>query len=108
MRKLKRIRDRLGYHDNHFSQLASGHDWFGGWGHLERMDDATLAATVQEMADCWRAHEADVRALCEPRTPWFQDYAADPQNLITEVIATREYTKNFPHGSECCCASCTP
>jgi hypothetical protein len=103
------LRNRRGYSIGHFSHLATAHDFFGdGFGHLDKLPINDLPAVVESMAECWHQHQSEIAAECAPREPWFAQYAAAPQQLIDEVIAQRDYAKRYPHGSECCCASCTP
>lgn len=92
MRKLRRLRDRLGYGPGHFSQLATSHDYFGdGWGQLHELDDGELRDAVEDMQLCWRQHHAEIREECEPLEPWFTEYFTDPQRLIAETTKARSY-----------------
>ncbi len=96
MRKLRRLRDRIGWTEGHILQLAGGYDFFGeGWGELHTLTDSQLRQAVDEMSDCYRTRYAEVMAVL-PRvdrveTPWFARYASDPQKLIAERTADRTY-----------------
>lgn len=89
-------------------QLAEGWDWFGdAWtDDLSAMADDVLVATVEDMAQCWLAHSAEVIAHAAPKQPWFARYADNPQRLVDEARAYRQHKKRFPHGASCRCESC--
>ena len=107
MRKLRRLRDRVGYGDGHFTQLATGHDFFNAaWGLLDQLSGRDLQETLVDMVQCYRQHETEVWAECAPNRPWFADYQGNPQKLIGEVCAQREYAQRYPHGDRCKCPQC--
>ena len=111
-RALRAGREQWGL--RHFAHLLSSHDWkfIGreGWGDLSQLDDAALAETVADMSECFAAHGHQLAELTEgihhDGDPWFSDYAYEPERLIAEVIAEREYLARYPHGDRCRCPSC--
>jgi hypothetical protein len=77
-------------------QLACGWAFGGeGWGHLHKMDDATLRETIDDMVACWQANpeltreSAGLNPSDEP--PWFAEYADDPHKLFAEAHKDRSF-----------------
>ena len=74
MPRLKRRvrRDRHEWTLAHFSQLASGWDYFGAWGCLAQLpigerDAWPDAATLEDMRLCFEAHRSEVIELARSR-----------------------------------------
>ena len=72
----RKRRERAGWTDDHFLQLATRHDFFRtAWGRLSCLPDDELRAAIDDMAACWQEHESEIRAGRD-REPWFAQYAS--------------------------------
>src|SRR5258706_9409955 len=81
---------RIAFHDDHFLQLASSHDFFSNaWGRLEALPEEKLRDSVAEMVQCWCKHRREVEEIIQHTgwPVWFAEYGADPGRLIAECLA---------------------